>query len=199
MLKVGITGGIGSGKTTISKIFGVLGIPVFNSDDEAKRVMCTDTILTAAIRHEFGDEAYFTDGSLNRKYIASLVFNNTQKLNTLNSIVHPAVFRAFDAWLAATPPAPYVLKEAALLFESGSYKLCDKTIMVFTPKADRVERVIARDGLTEAEVISRDAKQFTDEVKLQMAHYQIINNNTQLVIPQVLALHQTFLNLAKAQ
>jgi dephospho-CoA kinase len=116
MLKIGITGNIGSGKTTVSKIFEVLGIPVFYADSEAKKVMVTDETLIASLKKTFGSESYFADGTLNRKHIAGIVFNNDTELEKLNALVHPAVFRAFDAWAAQITNVPYVLKEAALLF-----------------------------------------------------------------------------------
>lgn len=196
MLKIGITGNIGSGKTTVSKIFEVLGIPVFYADDEAKKVMVTDGILINAIKQSFGVESYFEDGSLNRKHIAGIVFNNEVELQKLNAITHPAVFRAFDNWVLQFNSAPYVLKEAALLFESSSYQMCNKTIMVTAPLDLRIKRVMQRDGLTKAEVISRDSRQFSEEKKIRLSDYVITNDNQQLIIPQVLKLHETFLSLS---
>jgi len=197
MLKIGITGNIGSGKTTVSKIFEVLGIPVFYADDEAKKVMVTDQILIAAIKQTFGKESYFEDGSLNRKHIASIVFNNEAELLKLNAITHPAVFRAFDNWVTQFNNVPYVLKEAALLFESSSYQMCNKTIVVTAPLDLRIKRVMKRDGFTEAEIISRDSRQFSEEEKTRLADYVIKNDNQQLVIPQVLELHEVFLSLSE--
>jgi dephospho-CoA kinase len=196
MLKIGITGNIGGGKTTVSKIFEVLEIPVFYADDAAKKVMIEDIILVDAIKSAFGNEAYFNDGSLNRKHIASIVFNDEAELVKLNSIVHPAVFRAFDAWVAQIKNAPYVMKEAALLFESTSYKMCDYSIMVTAPLELRIERVLKRDGLTRTEIESRNAKQFSEEKKTQLADFVVRNDDTELVIPQVIELHKQFLALA---
>jgi dephospho-CoA kinase len=130
MLKIGLTGNIGSGKTTVSKIFELLGIPVFYADDAAKNVMVTDQILIGDIKSAFGGLSYFDDGSLNRKHIAGIVFNDAEQLAKLNAIVHPATFRAFDEWLKQIKDAPYVLKEAALLFESDSYKMCDSRLLL---------------------------------------------------------------------
>jgi dephospho-CoA kinase len=195
MLKIGITGNIGSGKTTVSKIFEVLGIPVFYADDEAKKVMINDAILIAELKQSFGAQSYFEDGSLNRKHIAGIVFNNEAELKKLNAIVHPAVFRAFDNWVLRFKNAPYVLKEAALLFESSSYKMCDKSIMVTAPLELRMERVMLRDGFSRDEILNREARQFSEEQKLRLADYVIKNDNTELVIPQVLALHEQFLNI----
>ena len=195
MLKIGITGNMGSGKTTVSKVFEILGIPVFYADDAAKSVMVTDEILIREIKETFGDASYFEDGSLNRKHIADIVFNDGEQLKKLNALVHPATFRAFDKWVAAVTDAPYVLKEAALLFESDSYKMCDHTIMVKAPLETRIQRVMQRDGFTREEVKSRNAKQFPEEKKTALADYIINNDGTQLVIPQVLELHRVFSSL----
>jgi dephospho-CoA kinase len=195
MLKIGITGNIGGGKTTVSRIFEVLGIPVFYADDAAKQVMTTDLILIDALKSAFGKEAYFDDGTLNRKHIASVVFNDEKQLAKLNSIVHPAVFRAFDTWVTQVKNVPYVLKEAALLFESTSYKMCDYSIMVTAPLELRIQRVMKRDGLTKAEVESRNARQFSEEKKTALADHVIRNDDTELVIPQVLELHKQFLSI----
>lgn len=196
MFKVGITGNIGSGKTTVCKIFEVLGIPVFYADDAAKDVMVTDAELIAGIKQAFGNEAYFDDQALNRKHIAGIVFNDKEQLAKLNSLVHPAVFRAFDQWVLHQKNAPYVLKEAAILFESGSYKKCDRAIMVTAPLTLRIKRVTTRDGIAADEVKSRNDRQFTEEKKLALADDVIINDDTQLVIPQVLKLHELYLSLA---
>ena len=196
MLKVGITGNIGSGKTTISKVFEILGVPVFYADDAAKKVMVEDPILIDALKKEFGSESYFDDGSLNRKHIAGIVFNNEAELAKLNAIVHPAVFRAFDNWVAGIKNAPYVMKEAALLFESSSYKMCDKTIMITAPLKLRINRVTQRDNLTRVEIENRNARQFSEEKKVQLADFTIRNDDTELIIPQVLELHKQLLALS---
>ena len=199
MLKIGLTGNIGSGKTTVAKVFELLGIPVFYADDEAKKVMVTDTILIDALKQTFGPASYFEDGSLNRKHIAAIVFNNEAELKKLNALVHPATFRAFDNWIANIHTAPYVIKEAALLFESDSYKMCDRSLLVSAPLENRIARVIQRDHISRAEVESREARQFTEEKKKQLANDVIVNDDHQLVIPQVLALHQQYLALAAGQ
>lgn len=193
MLKIGITGNIGSGKTTVSRLFALLGVPVFHSDDEAKNVMVTDAELIAGIKKHFGTEAYFADGALNRKHIGGIVFNNPDELKVLNSLVHPAVFRAFDHWVEANAGAPYVLKEAAILFESGSYKDCDHTIVVTAPTAMRLQRVTQRDGISLIEAESRNAKQMSQKEKEKLASFIIRNDNSALIIPQILALHKQFM------
>jgi len=195
MLKIGLTGNMGSGKTTVSKIFELLGIPVFYADDAAKEVMVNDQILIENIKSAFGVISYFEDGSLNRKHIAGIVFNDAEQLAKLNAMVHPATFRAFDDWLKKIKYAPYVLKEAALLFESDSYKMCDYSIMVQAPLETRIKRVMQRDGLSRAEVESRNSKQFSEEKKTALADYIIKNDDEQLVIPQVLKLHQKICSL----
>jgi dephospho-CoA kinase len=195
MLKVGITGGIGSGKTTICRIFETLGIPVFYADTVAKEIMVNDAILIKGVKDAFGEESYLPGGILNNKHIAGIVFNNADELAKLNALVHPAVFRAFDNWVTKLPKdVPYILKEAALLFESGSYKMCDKNILVTAPLVLKLARVTKRDGVTEDQVKARMDKQFTDEKKIKMADYLINNNETDSLITQVMELHQLFLN-----
>jgi dephospho-CoA kinase len=199
MLKIGITGNIGSGKTTVSKLFEILGVQVFYADDAAKNVMTTDPVLISGIKKTFGNDSYFNDGGLNRKHIAAIVFNDETELTKLNSLVHPAVFRAFDQWVAGIKNVSYVMKEAALLFESDSYKMCDYTIMVTAPIDMRINRVMQRDGLTRGEVLSRNDRQFSEEKKIGLADFVIRNDESELIIPQVLALHQEFLSLATAK
>ncbi|AMR32050.1 dephospho-CoA kinase [Mucilaginibacter sp. PAMC 26640] len=202
MFKVGITGNIGSGKTTVCKIFEVLGVPVFYADDQAKDIMVKDLILIDGIKKSFGSESYFEDGSLNRKHISGIVFNNEEELVKLNRLVHPAVFRAFEVWVKqfkGRAEIPYVLKEAALLFESDSYKMCHRSLMISAPEQVRFNRVMQRDGLTEAEVKKRNSRQMSEEQKLGMANDVIINDDTELVIPQVLQLHKLYLSLAKGE
>ncbi|MCD0489322.1 dephospho-CoA kinase [Pedobacter sp. MC2016-14] len=195
MLKIGITGGIGSGKTTVCRIFETLGIPVFYADTVAKEIMTQDPVLISGVKDTFGGESYFADGSLNNKHIAGIVFNDQAALAKLNALVHPAVFRAFDSWLETNASAaPYILKEAALLFESGSYKMCDLSILVSAPLSAKLSRVMQRDGVTEAQVLARMDKQFTDEKKMEMADFYISNDETTSLIVQVLALHEQFLS-----
>jgi dephospho-CoA kinase len=197
MLKVGLTGNIGSGKTTVAKVFELLGIPVFYADDEAKKVMITDQLLIEGIKQTFGMQAYFDDGSLNRKYISGIVFNNKAELEKLNALVHPAVFRAFESFDQQHKDAPYVIREAAILFESGSYKMCDRAIMITAPLETRIARVMERDGISRADVENREARQLSQDEKLKLANDVIINDGKQLVIPQVIALHELYLSLVR--
>lgn len=201
MLKIGLTGNIGSGKTTVAKVFELLDIPVFYADDEAKKVMVTDAILIDAIKQHFGPASYFADGALNRKHIASIVFNSSAELEKLNSLVHPAVFRAFDKLEADAHEkgAPYIIREAAILFESGSYKTCNRSIMVAAPLNLRIARVMQRDGVPEEEVKKREARQMPEDEKRKLADDIIVNDDKQLVIPQIIALHQQYLALAETE
>ena len=193
MLKVGMTGGIGSGKTTVSKVFETLGIPVFYADVVAKEIMVTDLILMEGVRAAFGKESYSAAGLLNNKHIANIVFNDTLQLEALNALVHPAVFRAFDSWIKAIPAStPYILKEAALLFESDSYKMCDTSILVLAPEAVKLNRVMKRDQVTEEQVRARMNKQLSDQQKLALADHQIYNDESQSIILQVMDLHTRF-------
>ena len=193
MLKVGITGGIGSGKTTVCKVFELLGIPVFYADDVAKSIMQTDPVLKTALLDTFGENSYTKDGMLNRAYISSIVFNDKQELEKLNSLVHPAVLRAFDNWVLNQHESPYVIKEAALLYESGGFKRCNKSILVIAPTLIKMNRVKLRDGVSEEDIQLRMNRQFSDEIKIKYADHILNNDEKQLLIPQIIQLHQQFL------
>lgn len=195
MLKIGITGGIGSGKSTVSKIFELLGIPVYYADDRAKDILVRDPELMAQVKQHFGPETYDNNGRLNRKYLGDIVFNSKDKLAILNSLVHPATIRDSDQW-ASQQTTPYVLKEAALLFETESFHHLDKVIAVFAPQPLRVHRVMKRDHMTRDEVLARIYKQIDETIKMRLSDYVIHNDEQHMVIPQVLALHQELLALA---
>ncbi|MFK7904614.1 MAG: dephospho-CoA kinase [Chitinophagales bacterium] len=194
-LQVGITGGIGSGKTTISKFFATLGVPVYYADDSAKWLMQNDLPLIEAIQKEFGQDIYSNENTLNRQQLASIVFNDTEALRTLESLVHPAVFRHTQTWAAQHPNAPYLLREAALTFESGSYKMLDKVITVFAPKEVRIQRVLKRDSTNRGAIEARMDKQWADEKKVELADFVIVNDGEKLLIPQVLQIHRTLSGL----
>lgn len=195
MLKVGITGGIGSGKTTVCKIFETLGIPVYYADDRAKWLMTHDPELMAAISNTFGEDAYTTEGQLNRAYLAKVVFGDDEKLAQLNALVHPAVFRDGSEWHHSQTGAPYTLREAALLFESGSYRAIDKMIVVTAPLEIRVKRVMERDHVTEAAVMARIEKQWPEEEKVKRADFVIFNSGERLLVPQVLEIHRSLISI----
>lgn len=180
---VGLTGGIGSGKSTIAKAFAALGIAVFNSDEQAKALIANNAQVKEKIITAFGEEAY-QNGEYNRAYIAQIVFNNSEKLAILNGIVHPALAKYFNQW-AKKQTSPYVLKEAAILFESGSYKDCDYIITVTAPEEVRIARVMARDHCTEAQVRARMAQQWTDAQRIALSDAVIENINLEVAKKEV--------------
>ncbi|MGC1240550.1 MAG: dephospho-CoA kinase [Chryseosolibacter sp.] len=192
-LQIGITGGIGSGKSLVCNIFRQLGVPVYDADSHAKALMTTDGILISQIKKEFGDLAYHPDGVLNRTYLAQHVFLNEEKLQELNNLVHPRVAADYQHWVSRYADMPYVLKEAALLYESGSYRTLDKIIVVSAPPDVRQRRVLHRDAHRTVEQFQGIVeKQMREEDKLKRADYIIINDDATLVIPQVLKLHDQF-------
>lgn len=195
MLRIGITGGIGSGKSVVSRLFSVLGVPVYDSDSRARGVMEHDELLRVQLRAAFGAEAYTTAGQLNRSFLARTVFTNPTRLAQLNGLVHPRVGADFAGWAAAQQAAgqPYLLKEAALLYESGAYQTLDRIITVFAPLPVREARVLARDPhRTRAEVQRIIGQQLSEEERLARADYVIYNDDTRLLLPQVLALDAAF-------
>lgn len=196
MLRIGLTGGIGSGKSTIAKIFETLGVPVYYADHAAKRLMNENLELAAAIQRHFGPEAY-TWGKLNREYLSQQVFNDAAKLNLLNSIVHPVTIQDAAVWMQQQQ-SPYVIKEAALLFESDAKEGLDFIIGVKAPKPLRIHRVMKRDGISKDAVIQRMSRQIDDNIKMKLCDFVIVNNEQQLVLPQVLALHTKFINGLKS-
>ncbi|MEP7164141.1 MAG: dephospho-CoA kinase [Ferruginibacter sp.] len=194
MLRIGITGGIGSGKTTVAKIFEVLGIPVYYADDAAKKLMNEDESLQQNIIEHFGS-AIFENKQLNRARLASIVFNDPEKLALLNSIVHPVTIADADKWMkrlakSGEKETAYAIKEAALLFESGAQKKLDHVIGVHAPYKLRLQRAMLRDKLSKAEVESRMERQMDETKKMNLCNFIITNDEEQLLIPQVLELHQ---------
>jgi dephospho-CoA kinase len=197
MLKVGITGGMGSGKTTVCKIFETLGIPVYYADDRAKYLMKNDKELRQKIISIFGSNAYQNDNELNRSYIADIAFHDPEKLRKLNEAVHPAVFKDGDIWHKEQKDVPYTLKEAALLFESGGYKKLDKIITVTSPLELRIKRILKRDKTTREAVLARIKNQMPDEEKKAQSDFIIFNDEKQSLINQVLAIHHELLSPSK--
>lgn len=189
ILKVGITGGIGSGKTTVCQIFEALGIPVYYADQRAKWLMVHDPALVAGIKQLLGGQAYLADGSLDRAYIARRVFNDAELLQQLNLLVHPAVAKDGERWHCAQKGVPYTLKEAALLFESGSYQAMDKMITVFAPEEMRLQRVLARDGGEPEAVRARMKNQMPEEEKMRRADFVVYNDGRRSLVQQVLEIH----------
>ncbi len=195
-LRIGITGGIGSGKTTISGIFQVLGIPVFDADAEARKIMENNPELRNAIIEKFGPSVYPDNIHLDRKALAAIVFKDAFQLEVLNSLVHPHAIAEAENW-AEKQKAPYVVKEAALFFEAGSVIGIDYMIGVYAPKHLRIYRVMQRDGSTREEVLARMQRQIQEEIKMRLCDFVIINDDQQLLIPQVLKLHEQFLKEAE--
>lgn len=193
MLKVGITGGIGSGKTTLCKIFELLGIPVYYADDRAKWLMNNDAVLIEKLKESFGAEVFDEQQQLNRPYLAKIVFNDRAKLDILNSIVHPAVQQDGKTWHNNQKDVPFTLKEAALFFENGSYKKMDKMITVTAPEALRIQRVIARDQTSEAAVKARINKQLPDAEKVKKSAFVIYNDGSQSLILQAIKIYKALL------
>lgn len=192
MLKIGITGGIGSGKSTVCRIFSQLGIPVYSADDRAKQLMTEDEDLVERVEALFGPDAYLANGILNREHISDRAFHDATLLGKLNALVHPAVFRDFDSW-CEQQNSPYILKEAALLFESGSFRDLDYVITVSAPRDLRITRCMTRDSTTRAQVLARMDKQWTEKQRNDAADFIIKNDEKVPLIPQVMELHGKFL------
>lgn len=199
MLKIGITGGIGSGKSIVGRLFRVLGVPLYDSDSRAKWVMAHDPQLRQELIAAFGPETFDAQGRLDRTYLARVAFPDPQQLARLNALVHPHVGRDFAKWATARQAegCAYVLKEAALLYESGAYRQLDRIITVFAPQALRQERVLRRDPhRTAHDVLTIIGKQLSEEEKLTRADFVIHNDDEHLLIPQVLKLDAELKGLA---
>lgn len=192
-LQVGITGGIGSGKSLVCKVFSLLGAPVYDADSRAKAIMTTDGILIKQIKKEFGDLAYNTDSSLNRSYLSEQIFRNPQQREKLNALVHPLVALDTERWVEQQKGKAYVIREAALMFESGSYKKLDASIVVTAPAWLRMKRVLQRDPQRSEEAVRKIIEaQLPEEESKKRANFIIENDETQLVLPQIIKLHQQF-------
>jgi len=197
MMKIGITGGIGAGKTTVCRIFETLGIPVFYADDESKRILFTDLSVLERVRKSFGDEV-FSNGIPDRKKLATVVFGNPEKLQQLNAILHSTVFQHFDNWMMEKKQSPYILMEAALIYETAREGFLDKVIVVSAPEEARIRRIMMRDKISEADVRARMRQQYSQEFKEQKADFIIENDENQLLIPQVMEIHEKLLFLDRS-
>jgi dephospho-CoA kinase len=193
--KLGITGGIGSGKTSVCRVFKVLGIPVFSADQEAKVIMENEKGIISRINSIAGKDLYKT-GSLDRMELATLIFNDSTLLVKVNSLVHPVVFERFKAW-EMEQTAPYVIMEAAILFESGASKLVDRIATVVAPKEERVGRVIGRNSLTRDQVLDRMRNQLDDNARIKQSDYVINNSENDMIIPAILEIHEDILKIVK--
>lgn len=193
MLRIGLTGGLGSGKSTVAHIFEVLGIPVYYADSASKRLMNEDEKVKEAVQTAFGKQVY-TEDKLDRKYLAEIVFADKKKLEILNSIVHPAILRDADDWMSKQI-TPYIIKEAALIFESGSHQSLDYVIGVKAPLPLRLQRAMKRDNISKEDAMARINRQISEEIKMRLCDFVIVNDEQQMVIPQVLELHENLLKL----
>jgi dephospho-CoA kinase len=194
MLKIGLTGGIGSGKTTVAKIFELLNVPVYYADEATKRLYHNDAALMASVKKNFGEDVY-TAGELDRSKLGAIVFSDPEKLTLLNKLAHPPTIKDAEDWMNKQT-AHYIIKEAALLFESSSYKGLDYIIGVRSSLELRIKRTMERDGITKDEVIKRMQRQMNEESKMDQCDFIINNNEQELVIPQVLNLHEKFIKMA---
>ncbi len=193
--KIGLTGGMGSGKSIVAEIFKTLGIPVFNADTIAKKLMEEDIVVHQKIVQLFGADAYH-DGKLNRAFLADIVFHDKKKLSQLNNIVHPATIAAASEWMEQQS-APYMIKEAALIFEAGAEKNLDLVIGVFAPEEIRIKRVMERDAISKEQAEARMKNQMDETDKMNLCDHVIINDEKQLIIPQLLSIHQIIMNSTK--
>ncbi len=188
MLKVGITGGIASGKTTVTHLFEILRIPIYYADDRAKSLMINNPIIIHALTERFGKEVYI-NGNLNKELLRHELFNNSESKVYIDSVVHPVVYEDSNQWFSAQKKTPYAIKEAALLIESNGHLEMDKIIVVFTPIEIRIERLMKRDAISEEEALKRIASQMDETSKLKLADYVILNDGEHSLIEQVLAIH----------
>lgn len=193
MLKIGVTGGIGSGKSVACEIFKILNIPVYNADEQAKKLINSDPGIIEKLTERFGQDIYI-NGNLDRKKLSAIIFNNKKELTFVNETVHPRVFAHFDEWLELNKNNNYIIKEAALLFETGSYKDLDKIILVTASEDIRIKRVMERDKIKEEAVKKIIENQLKESKKIKKANYIIHNEGDSLLIPQVLDLHHQFMN-----
>jgi len=192
-LKLGVTGGIGSGKTTVCKVFGVLGIPVFSADDEAKRIQDNDRDLQNRINSLAGKDL-FPAGKLDRPELAKLIFSNKELLEKVSSLVHPVVFRSFREWVKKQD-SPYSIMEAAILFESGAFRLMDRIVTVVTPLEERIERLVSGNKLTRDQILERIKNQIDDESRLKRSDFIIFNSENDMIIPSIIGIHEEMLKL----
>jgi dephospho-CoA kinase len=195
--KLGVTGGIGSGKTSVCRVFDVLGVPVFSADREAREIMEKDNVIVRRLNSLAGKDLYIT-GSLDRMQLAAIIFNDRTMLEKVNLLVHPAVFNQFRKWVLEQT-AKYVIMEAAILFESGASKVVDRVATVVAPVEQRMKRVIQRNKLSREQVLERMKNQMDDETRIKLSDYVIYNSENDMIIPAILKIHDDILTLINTQ
>ena len=191
MKKVGVTGGIGSGKSLVCKIFRCLNVPVFSADDEAKALLETDSEIRLVLTGFFGKELYLS-GKLNKQMLADIIFNDRKNLEIVNNAIHPAVLERFTEWCTCQTKSAYVIMEAAIIFETGTDSFLDKVVNISAPEAIRIERVCKRDSVSKEKVIERINNQFTEKERKKMADINLVNDGKMMLLPQVLEVHKLF-------
>ncbi len=195
MIKVALTGNMGSGKSVICNFFEMLDVPVFYADNEAKKLYEKPEILKK-IKILFGNEVFTSDGSINKKALANKVFSDEEKLKEVNKVIHPEVYKMFDQWTKRHKNKPYCIQEAAIIFETGGYKRFDKTIIVYAPEEILIERVMNRDGISRREVQERLKNQMDQERKKELADYLLPNDNSMLLLPRIMEIHAELIHLS---
>ena len=193
-MRLGITGGIGSGKTTVCRIFSILGVPVFSADDAAREIMDNDEVIKEKVNLAAGKNVY-RKGILQRKELAGIIFSNKEILQKINDIVHPVIFGKFFEW-EKLQRYPYVIMEAAILFESGADKLVDRVLTVIAPENERIRRIIERNNLKVEDVVARIRNQYDDNYRIKRSHFVVDNSGEKLVIPEILKIHSEMLSLS---
>lgn len=195
-IKVGITGGIGSGKSTVCKIFKLLGVPVFEADIVAKQLQHANQKIKQGLIRLFGEDIYTHEGIVDRKKLADIIFNNDLMLSEVNELIHPVVHEEFENWLKKQNSI-YIIQEAAILFESGFYKTMDFTILISASEEQRIDRVMKRDGMNREIIIQRMKKQWNEEKKQKLASFVIHNDNTNLVVPEIIKINKNLKEYGK--
>lgn len=196
MIKVAVTGGIGSGKSVVCKVFDHLGIPVFNADTEAKRLMDADQTIKHSLVTMFGSAIYRPNGYIDRKKLANIIFNDELALQNVNHLIHPAVYQSFLTW-AEKQMTSYVIQEAAIVFENDHQHLFDQVVTVIAPHDLKIERCVQRDHSSRDAVLERMRNQLPDEYKIERSAYVINNDEQHLMLPQILQIHKELLNYGK--
>ncbi|MFA9390480.1 MAG: dephospho-CoA kinase [Prolixibacteraceae bacterium] len=188
MLKVAITGGIGSGKSVVCRVFEKLGIPVFDADEVAKQLINNNKTIKEKLSELFGSDVYHKNGGIRRKYFAEIIFNDKIALAKVNELIHPAVFSEFNRW-AEIQNSPYVIQESAIIFENGHSDRFDKIITVSAPLQLKIERCMLRDGISKEKVLERMKNQLSDAIKVKQSDYVIVNDNKEMILPQIVDIH----------